>query len=555
MPPRFLDYTGETAKEVAVPSDLRTPPRHAPPETTWRRQNAKNLRCRRRAEPCALLISGPTSGRAQQPAAEAAVDLKLTRIPGVKARNVIFILVDDHRFDAMGFMGHPFLKTPHMDSLAKGGVYLKNAFVTTSLCSPSRATVLTGMYAHRHRVVDNNNLAAPGTIFFPQYLQQAGYQTAFIGKWHMGGQSDAPRPGFDHWVSFRGQGSYLPTRAGLNVDGKHVPQKGYITDELTDYAVDWIKGRKAEQPFFLYLSHKAVHADFVPAERHRGKYKDAVVTPPETQANTPENYRDKPMWVKNQRNSWHGVDFPYHSDLNVAEYYKRYCETLLAVDDSVGRLMDLLREQGLLESTLVMYMGDNGFLFGEHGLIDKRNAYEESMRVPLLAHCPDLFSGGTSVEKMVANMDIAPTVLAAAGLRAPESMEGRSFLELAAGKQVPWRDTLLYEYYWERNFPQTPTMHAIRTDRYKYIHYYGIWDIDELYDIQADPLEKHNLIFDEKAKATVAKLNRQMFQGLSETHGMYIPLNADRGRQQNLRRAGGSKPADFPPELIRKLGD
>lgn len=190
--------------------------------------------------------------------------LNLPRLPGVKPRNVVLILTDDHRYDAMGFMGHPFLETPHMDALARGGAHMQNAFVTTSLCSPSRASILTGLYTHRHRVVDNNNPVQPGVIFFPQYLKQAGYETAFIGKWHMGSDTDDPQPGFDHWVAFRGQGTYLPNPNGLNVNGKRVQQKGYITDELTDYALDWLSQREGDKPFMLYLSHKAVHIDIAP---------------------------------------------------------------------------------------------------------------------------------------------------------------------------------------------------------------------------------------------------------------------------------------------------
>src|SRR5919106_4300506 len=322
--------------------------------------------------------------------------------PGrTRPRNIVIVLTDDHRYDALGFMNHSFLETPRLDSLAKNGVHFRNAFVTTALCSPSRASILTGQYAHRHRVVDNVNPMPPGTIFFPQYLQQAGYDTAFIGKWHMGGASDAPQPGFHRWVSFRGQGTYLPSKNGLNVDGKAVPQRGYITDELTDYALDWLKQRTSDRPFFLYLSHKAVHWDFVPADRHKGRYRDKPFIAPKTMADTPDNYAGKPMWVRNQRNSWHGVDFPYHSALDIAEYYRRYAETLLAVDDSVGRVMALLRERGLLDSTIVMFMGDNGFAFGEHGLIDKRTAYEASMRVPLLISGGGL-PAGTRVEEVVA---------------------------------------------------------------------------------------------------------------------------------------------------------
>jgi N-acetylglucosamine-6-sulfatase len=307
----------------------------------------------------------------------------LRPVAGGKKRNIIFILTDDHRFDALGFLkGQSFLETPHLDSLARDGAYLPNAFVTTALCSPSRASVLTGRYAHRHKIVDNNTPIPRGLTFFPQYLQQAGYATGFFGKWHMGNAEDEPQPGFDRWVSFKGQGTYLPNRNGLNVDGKRVPQKGYITDELTDYAIDWMKAQNRSKPYFLYLSHKAVHSEFIPAERHKGRYANAKFVPPATMQASGDMARGRPMWVQNQRNSWHGVDFPYHSDLDIAEYYKRYAETLLAVDESVGRIVETLRERGELESTLIIYMGDNGFAFGEHGLIDKRTAYEESMRVP-----------------------------------------------------------------------------------------------------------------------------------------------------------------------------
>jgi len=398
--------------------------------------------------------------------------LELPKLPNAKPRNVVFVLTDDHRYDALGFMhSQPFIETPNLDALARSGVHMRNAFVTTSLCSPSRASILTGLYAHRHRVIDNNNPVPSELVFFPQYLQRAGYETAFIGKWHMGPDSDDPQRGFDHWVSFRGQGSYLPSPNGLNVDGRRVPQKGYITDELTDYAIEWLRGRKGDRPFFLYLSHKGVHSDFIPPDRYKGRAKDKQFNRPRTMS--AENVVGAPMWARNQRNSWHGVDYPYHSDLDLADYYHRYAETLRGVDDSVGRVVQYLNERGLLDSTLIVYMGDNGFAFGEHGLIDKRTAYEESMRVPMLLRCPELFKDGTAIDQVVANIDVAPTVLEAAGLRPPTSMDGRSFLAVAQGRQAEWRDVLLYEYYWERNFPQTPTMQALRGDRYKYIHYYG----------------------------------------------------------------------------------
>jgi len=274
----------------------------------------------------------------------------------------------------MSFMDHQFAQTPHMDAMAKSGVHLKNAFVTTSLCSPSRASILTGLYTFRHRVIDNQRLVPEGTKFFPEYLQASGYSTAFIGKWHMGAKADNPRPGFDHWVSFRGQGHYLPPSPDytLNVNGKRVKQKGYITDELTDYAIDWMEGQTdRDKPFFLYLSHKAVHSNFTPAERHQGKFSDIPFQRPKSEANSDANYAGKPRWLKDQRNSWHGVDFPYHSELNIEKYYKSYCESLCAVDDSIGRVMDQLKKMGIHDDTLVVYMGDNGFMWGEHGLTNE----------------------------------------------------------------------------------------------------------------------------------------------------------------------------------------
>ncbi|MDO8541432.1 MAG: sulfatase [Opitutaceae bacterium] len=470
-------------------------------------------------------------------------------------RNIVFILTDDHRFDAMSFMGHPFVETPNLDSLAKNGAHFPNAFVTSSLCSPSRASILTGLFGHHHGVVDNNNPVRGDLVFFPQLLQQAGYKTAFVGKWHMGGESDAPQRGFDRWVSFAGQGVYWPgkRRDGrpftLNIDGHNVPQKGYITDELTDHALDWLKTVPKEQPFFLYLSHKGVHGPVQPAERHAGRYKDKPVPVPESQT----RHEHAPMWVQNQRNSWHGIEFALYTELDFASFQRRYCETLLAVDDSVGRVLAALRERGQLDDTLVVYMGDNGYAFGEHGLIDKRTAYEESMRVPLLAQCPAAFKPGTVVKQVVANIDIAPTLLAAAGVAFDAAhFDGLSFWSLARGEAIAWRSELLYEYYWEHNYPMTPTLFALRGERYKFIRAYGVWDIDELYDLERDPHELKNLIFDANHAKIVQAMREKLFAALQSTGGMNIRLQADRGGVSNLRREGASPPAVFPPELVRK---
>jgi len=474
-------------------------------------------------------------------------------IKGASPRNVVFILSDDHRYDAMSFMGHQFAQTPAMDRMAAEGAHIANAFVTTSLCSPSRASILTGLYTFRHRVIDNNRLVPKGTIFFPQYLQKAGYATAYIGKWHMGGDTDAPRPGFDHWVSFRGQGQYLPTGNTLNVDGKSVPQKGYITDELTDYAVDWLKKQKpSEKPFFLYLSHKAVHANFTPADKDAGKFSDLPWDRPETFILTEEMMENQPRWLRDQRNSWHGVDFPYHSELDVEKYYKAYCETLIGVDDSIARVMDQLTAMGIADETLVIYMGDNGFMFGEHGLIDKRVAYETSIRVPMLMRCPDLFKGGKVIKEVVANIDMAPTILEAMGLEKPAHMDGKSVIPLLKGKEIQWRDYFLYVYYWEKNFPQSPTVFSLRGDRYKYITYYGLWDADELYDLKNDPNEKNNLCYDPKYKKIVTEMEAKLYEMMEELGGMEIPMNAPMGGSQNkrLRSRGGQEASDFPNNTV-----
>jgi len=477
----------------------------------------------------------------------------VAKIEGVQPRNVVFILTDDHRYDAMGFMNHPFLETPHLDSLASNGVHLKNAFVTTSLCSPSRASILTGLYTHRHRVIDNNRQVPPGTKFFPQYLQRAGYSTAFIGKWHMGGHHDDPRPGFDYWLSFRGQGNYLSPgpKYTMNLNGKRVPQKGYITDELTDYAVDWLEKQSSDKPFFLYLSHKAVHANFTPAERHAGRYADADLGfLPRGEEITAEN--NAPRWVRDQRNSWHGIDFSYHSDKGLDYLYRRYCESLLAVDDSVGKVLQQLKKMGVHDDTLVVYMGDNGFMFGEHGLIDKRVSYEASIRVPMMMQCPDLYEGGKVVEQVIGNIDIGPTIMQAAGLETPQYMDGMSFLEMPNKTPESWRDYFLYVYYWEKNFPQSPTQFALRGQQYKYITYYGLWDTDELYDLQADPGETRNLIHEPQFRPIAKKMENRLYEMLSEAGGMDLPMNQPSGGSQNKRWAerSGDEAADFPAALV-----
>ena len=455
-------------------------------------------------------------------------------------RNIILILSDDHRYDFMGFheRAPEFLETPGFDRLAAGGAHVANAFVTTSLCSPSRASILTGQYAHRHRVVDNSSGIPPGTVFFPRLLHDAGWATAYVGKWHMGEDADDPRPGFDHWVSFKGQGVYVD--AVLNVDGERRPVEGYTTDVLTDLALAWLEERRAEpgRPFFLMLAHKAVHAEFVPAPRHAGRYREVAIPYPVTMPRTEANLRGQPRWVRAQRYGWHGVDYAYHGQFDFDTFYRRYSETVLALDESVGRVLAYLEESGLAERTLLVYLSDNGFSLGEHGLIDKRHAYEESIRIPMIAWGPGLVPAGVRVSALVRNIDLAPTILELAGVEPAAPVDGRSVLPALRGEPMESPGELLYEYYWEHAFPHTPTTFALRGERYKYIYYHGVWDDQELFDLETDPDERHNLIHLPEHRELAAEMADRLWDRLEESGGMQIPLR--RGDWQACERLVGA---------------
>ena len=465
--------------------------------------------------------------------------------------NILFILSDDHRYDLMGFHkdAPEWLETPAMDRLAKEGAHLANAFVTTSLCSPSRASILTGQYMHHHRVVDNQRPVPKGTVFFPQHLQKNGYQTGFIGKWHMGHDNDEPRPGFHHWVSFKGQGTYFDPE--LNINGKRETFNGYNADILTDQAIKWLSKvgdpkSKSSKPFLLYLSYKAVHYPFTPAARHAKRYQGKKIPYPATMANTEENYATQPRWVRERRYGIHGIDHMQTGPLDhdpvpdFDELYYNFCETIHGLDENIGRVLKHLDQSGLTKNTLVIYMGDNGFALGEHGFYDKRDAFEESIRVPMLARGPGI-AAGTVIKEMVQNIDIAPTLLDAAGAQLPPGapkLDGRSFLPLLRGKKPsrPWRDHILYDYHWEWNFPAWPTTLAIRTSRWKYVYTHGLWDINGLYDLETDPHERHNLInvpaFQEQAEA----LKNQLFEELTASGGLTMPIRPPAGDPYHDRK-------------------
>ena len=463
-------------------------------------------------------------------------------------KNVILILSDDHRFDFLGFHedSPDFLETPNFDRMSNEGAHMKNAFVTTSLCSPSRATILTGQYMHQHKVVDNQRAVPAGTRFFPEYLQEAGILTAYIGKWHMGHDNDNPRKGFDHWASFKGQGVYFNPE--FNINGNKKKFDGYNADITTDLALNFLK-KNGRKRFYLQVGYKAVHYPFEPAKRHLGRYDKFKVPFPQTMSLTERNYETQPNWIRERRYGIHGIGHmetgPLDNDPvpSFPALYRRFAETVHGLDQNVGRILNYLDESGLAKDTLVLYLGDNGFALGEHGFYDKRDAFEESIRIPMLAYAPGRIKPGTKIDEMVLNLDIAQTVLAAMKIRKTKNtleMSGRSFLPLIMGKAPSnWRKHLLYEYHWEWNFPATPTTLAIRTNRYKYIYYHGIWDKNGLYDLQTDPHERHNLIRIPAFNELASNLKNQLFNELGEMGGLSMPIRPPKDFQfydRKLRR-------------------
>jgi len=439
---------------------------------------------------------------------------------GERPRNVVVILTDDQRWDGFGFMGHPVLQTPALDGLARSGAWCSESFVTTSLCCPSRASMLTGLYAHAHGVLNNQSELEQTVPTYGQYLAHAGVDTAYIGKWHMGGGNPHPRPGWSRWIGFRGQGRYHypgpetlhPLDRGFSWDGTMKPTEGYVTDLLTDHAVDYVQSHGSGAPFCLVVAHKACHAPFQPAPRHADAL--ATATPPAVLPDTDEAYASLPPWLRRMRhNTIFGVDQPYGGRWpDFTSWYRDYHRTLLAVDESVARILAALDAAGIAEQTAVLYTSDNGFMFGEKGVLDKRVAYEPSIRVPLLARVPGLVAPGSRIDKPVLNVDVAPTVLDLMGLTPPPHMHGRSLRPVLADTDAPWRKEFLYTYFHERRFPSTPTVIALRTPRFKYITHHGLDAPPALYDLKSDPEERVDLCTDpthaERARSLAARLDR-----------------------------------------------
>lgn len=439
--------------------------------------------------------------------------------------NIVFILLDDLRADELRCDGHPFVDTPNIDRLAREGALFRNAFVTTPLCSPSRASYLTGQYAHTHRITDNTDRSplSHRLITFPRLLHDRGYKTGFIGKWHMG-VDDSPRPGFDRWVSFKGQGSYLSPE--LNVDGKPVRTSGYVTDIFTDYAEAFLK-QDHRKPFFLWLAHKAVHPElvqyadgsvsdpnggvFIPADRHKALYRDRPIVRHPNAAHPPDG---KPALLRKIG----GLPPLGPKTGTDDETVRNRLRMVVAVDESVARIRKVLEESGQLDNTVFVFTSDEGYFLGEHGLsAERRLAYEESVRIPLIMRYPRLVRAGSTIEPFALNIDIAPTMLELAGMPAHPQMQGRSLVKLLRGNPKSWRTSFLIEYFSDRVFPRVLNMgyQAVRTDRWKYIHYTELAGMDELYDLKADPYEMKNLVAD--AQAPLTRMQAELHRLLKET--------------------------------------
>lgn len=454
---------------------------------------------------------------------------------GLKGRpNILFVLCDDLRPDALGCYGSKHVRTPNIDALAARGVRFQNAFCTTSLCSPSRASILTGLYAHRHGVRDNFTELPAELPHWPARLQSEGYATAYMGKWHMGENNDEPRKGFDWFVTHKGQGKYFDTEWNVNGQSRETPQ-GYYTNVVTDYAIDWLKLQSSEQsaakPWALCIGQKAPHSFYFPEEKYSQKFNDVKVPYPASAF----ALEGKPDWIRQRMPTWHGIygplfdwrkKFPDDRPEAVADFEKMvraYWGTVLSVDDSIGRLVSFLKETNQLDNTIIVFMGDNGLLEGEHGMVDKRTMHEPSIRIPVIVCGPGL-PAGRVISEQVLTIDVAPSLLELSGAKPLQNIQGQSWAKLVASGDPAWRKAWFYEYNYEKQFPYTPNVRGLRTDEWKFIRYpHGDGTKDrhraELYHLSTDPAELKNLADSREHQAVRTSLERQLAE-LMEAQGL-----------------------------------
>ena len=466
---------------------------------------------------------------------------QLTPAQPAKRPNILFIMTDDHAAQAISCYGSKINQTPHLDRIAKEGIRMDNVFATNSICTPSRATILTGKYSHLNGVPVFNRFDG-GQQTVAKLLQSAGYYTAMIGKWHLG--SDPT--GFDYWNILPGQGVYVnPTF--YDKDGSQVYQ-GYATDITADLTLEAIKNRPKDKPFFVMSHHKAPHREWTPDEKHRKMFENKRIPEP---ANLRDDFVSRTDAIREQKQSvfrdmtrrdlkiapppgLSGEDLrkwnqekPTEVETTIdgvkkkltgaeldAWKYQRYMQDYLAcvqsVDDNVGRVLDWLDSNGLRENTIVIYTSDQGFFLGEHGMYDKRFMYEEALRMPFLVRWSGTIKPGSTSKAIGINCDFAPTFLDLAGQTIPADMQGRSLVPVWKGKTpANWRHAMYYRYYHDPGDHNTRAHYGIRTDTHKLIYF---WKKDqwECFDLVKDPSEMHNIYNDPKAQKTVAALKQQL---------------------------------------------
>ncbi|MEE8170047.1 MAG: sulfatase-like hydrolase/transferase [Phycisphaerae bacterium] len=450
--------------------------------------------------------------------------------------NILIVLTDDHRADALGCADHPFIKTPHLDRLAREGAIFERAYVVTSLCCPSRATLLTGRYPHTIGVTANRlDLDYAAVRILPQYLGDAGYDTAFIGKYHLGDSGEV-RPAFDHWIAYdesKTAASYH--HATLNINGRKHTEGGYSTDLLLDYAEEWI-AKPRTKPFFLLLALKNPHNPFEPPARHKKLYEGVSIELPASYHDPLDRLPDLVSLGKTERPVIGGdrglememLRLAFRGDPAV-EFQRDYARMVAGIDDAVERLFRLLSSRGILNETAFLYTSDNGILAGEHGLFRKALAYDPSMRIPLILRYPRRVPAGTRVRAQVLNIDLFPTVLALAGIERPAALPGRSVLPLVQKGAAPLREDWLYAAPYKRG--GRPRFLAVRTLRWKYIRYTRGRLQEELFDLTNDPDERANLAERNEFSATLKDMRARMKRAIRRQgapDGWWNVFKADR---------------------------
>lgn len=453
--------------------------------------------------------------------------------------NIIFIFTDDHGAQAISAYGSRINETPNIDRLAREGMLFRNCFVTNAICGPSRAVILTGAHSHRNGFEQNGNRFDGAQMTFPKLMREAGYETAVIGKWHLG----TDPTGFDYWDILIGQGPYYNPPMIRN--GERIEHTGYTTDIINDLTLDWLKsGRDPEKPFILMTQHKAPHRNWQPGPEHLTMYDDVEIPEPPTlfddwegkvaaqqQEMTiarhlyPSDLKLQPPGNLNEEQlaRWNAAYEPKNEAFRAANlegealvkwkyqrYVKDYLRCVASVDDNIGELLDYLDESGLAENTIVIYSSDQGWYLGEHGWYDKRWMYEESLRMPLIVRWPGVTPPGSENERLVQNLDFAPTFLEVAGVEKPERMQGRSLVPLLRPTPpAAWREAVYYHYYEHPGVHNVQRHEGVRTDRWKLIHFYRIneW---ELYDLKNDPDELVNLYGDPAYDAITTELKREL---------------------------------------------